>query len=43
MITIMEKWIISALELGNSNFKCLLSTHLASYQPYTSGNCTPFL
>jgi hypothetical protein len=34
---LMTKWIISALEPGESNFKSIICFRLWQFQPYTGG------
>jgi hypothetical protein len=34
----MDKWVITALELGESNLEIILRHKLTSYQPYAGGN-----
>jgi hypothetical protein len=43
VISLMCKWIITAIELGSSNFKRLLRYRLSMFQPYASGNWSPNL
>jgi hypothetical protein len=43
LTALMAKWIISACEPGNSNFKIMLRYRLSHYQSYSGGNWEPSL
>jgi hypothetical protein len=43
VVSLMEKWIIKAMEPGNSNLHLLLQFRLGSYQPFSNGNWQPSL